>query len=151
MHNDTTGKTATSDFLGPRYVNCDRQNHNLIHHKVKNDLEKQIQTFLEAGLDASKIIIDPGIGFGKTVDENIELMANLQILAQLPYPLLLGASRKSFIGYTTNTIVEQRLGGSIASLTLGILSGAKIIRVHDIFESVQAARLIDEIQKNRQV
>ena len=72
-------------------------------------------------------------------------MARLEEITNLPYPILLGASRKSFIGYTVNAPTDKRLGGSLAALTIGIMKGSQIIRVHDVEESTQVAKLVDAI------
>ena len=142
MHSFNYGvveKTA----LGGRYVTAEPDAD--LMTRICTNLEQRALGAIESGLDASKIILDPGLGFGKTVDQNKMIMARLEQITRLPYPILLGTSRKSFIGYTVNAPVDKRLGGSIAALTMGIMKGARIIRVHDVEESVQAAMLIDSI------
>jgi dihydropteroate synthase len=147
MHSFNAGvveKTA----LGGRYLTSEINTDEDIITRICADLRQQANFAIESGLDPAKIILDPGIGFGKTVEQNIEIMARFDEITKLPYPILLGASRKSFIGYTVNAPVDKRLGGSLAALTIGIMKGARIIRVHDVEESVQAAKLIDAIMNS---
>jgi dihydropteroate synthase len=134
--------------LGGRYILSELPFDQDIVEHITMDLERQAQFAIDKGLDASKIILDPGIGFGKTVEQNLLLMARLEEITQLPYPFLVGASRKSFIGYTVNATVDQRLAGSLAALTISIMKGAHIIRVHDVEESVQAAMLVDAVLRS---
>lgn len=103
----------------------------------------------EAGLPREKIIIDPGIGFGKTVEQNLEVLARLEELACLGLPVLLGTSRKSVIGKTLNLPVDQRLEGTAATVALGIAAGVDIVRVHDVKEMVRVARMTDAIVRRR--
>lgn len=97
----------------------------------------------EAGLSREKIIIDPGIGFGKTVEQNLEVMSRLRELDCLGQPVLLGTSRKSMIGKTLNLPVDQRMEGTAATVAIGIASGVDIVRVHDVKEMVRVARMTD--------
>ncbi|MES2607629.1 MAG: dihydropteroate synthase [Pseudomonadota bacterium] len=141
--------TVEKTRLGGRYIKKDIDDSEDIIVCIYRDLDKQVLFALENGVDPSKIILDPGIGFGKTVEQNIEIMARFHEIPKLRYPILLGASRKSFIGYTVNAPVNERLGGSLAALTIGIMKGAQIVRVHDVEESVQAAKLVDAIMKQQ--
>lgn len=113
--------------------------------EILHELSLRASRALEGGVDESKIILDPGIGFGKTVEQNIEVMRSLRRLNELKYPWLLGTSRKSMIGRTLNVPVHRRLEGSIATNVLGIRAGADFIRVHDVGPHVQAARMTDRI------
>lgn len=97
----------------------------------------------EAGIDRNKIIIDPGIGFGKTLDQNLEAMRRLKELECLGLPVLLGASRKSMIGKTLDLPPGQRVEGTAATVALGIAYGVDIVRVHDVKEMVRVARMTD--------
>ena len=90
----------------------------------------------EAGVEGEKIILDPGIGFGKRLEDNFEIIRELGQICAMGYPVLLGPSRKSFIGMTLDLPVEERLEGTLASITAGVLNGAKIVRVHDVKERV---------------
>lgn len=104
---------------------------------------KSISIAREAGIDRNKIIIDPGIGFGKTVDQNLETMRRLRELDCLGLPVLLGTSRKSMIGKTLDLPVDQRVEGTAATVALGITYGADIVRVHDVREMARVARMTD--------
>ena len=106
---------------------------------VISDLEKCVDIALEAGIDKEKIILDPGIGFGKTLEQNLNLMNNCQILNKLNYPILLGTSRKSMIGLTLDLPVGERVEGTIATTVMGVMKGCSIIRVHDVKENYRAA------------
>lgn len=102
-----------------------------------------------AGIPREKIIIDPGIGFGKTVEQNLEVLARLEELSCLGLPVLLGTSRKSVIGKTLDLPVDQRLEGTAATVALGIAAGADIVRVHDVKEMVRVARMTDAIVRRK--
>tara|TARA_Y100000590_G_scaffold396789_1_gene477787 strand:+ start:556 stop:1389 length:834 start_codon:yes stop_codon:yes gene_type:complete len=93
----------------------------------------------------SKIILDPGIGFGKTLDHNFSLIKNLGKICDLGFPVLIGPSRKSFIGHTLNLPVEKRIEGTAASVCAGILNGARIIRVHDVMEMKRVVTITEKI------
>lgn len=110
---------------------------------VANDLERLAVHFISRGVRPCQIIIDPGIGFGKTPIQNLELIKNLNRLKALGYPVLLGASRKSFIGHLTGVPVEERLPASLASVTMAVLQGTDLVRVHDVAETKQVIRLIE--------
>lgn len=119
------------------------------------DVISEIKSFLKdcakyaenAGVDSDKIIIDPGIGFGKTTSHNLELFRRLKEFETLGYPILIGPSRKSFIGNILGTKVDYRLEGTLASVAVSIMNGANIIRVHDVEPCVKVARLTDAIIK----
>lgn len=100
---------------------------------------------LEAGIAAERIILDPGFGFGKTVEHNIELLRNLRQLGDLGQPLLVGLSRKSTLGVLTGRPVEERLAASIAAAVLAALNGAAILRVHDVAETVDALKVLEAV------
>ncbi len=104
-----------------------------------------IDLALKKGIEREQIILDPGIGFGKTLAHNIEIMGRLGELNDLGYPLLLGTSRKSLIGKTLNLESHERIEGTLATTTMGIIQGIDIIRVHDIKENVRTAKLTDII------
>ena len=101
-------------------------------------LEGRAEAAMDAGLRRDNIILDPGVGFGKTLGHNLSLMKHLGRIRELGYPLLLGASRKSFIGKIDGSAVDARLGGSLAAALWGAANGADIVRVHDVAETVQA-------------
>ena len=100
---------------------------------------------IEAGVSPSNIIVDPGIGFGKTADHNLEVLQRLTELRSLGYPMLVGASRKSTIGRVLDLPVNDRLEGTAATVALSIAGGADIVRVHDVREMVRVARMSDAI------
>ena len=108
-------------------------------------LRERAEAAEEAGADPSNIMIDPGIGFGKNLEHNLETIRRLEEFKSLGYPLILGTSRKSFIGTILDLPVEERVEGTAASVALGIAKGADIIRVHDVKEMTRVARVADAI------
>ena len=118
------------------------------HHffpELVADLERSLQLALKAGVEWSNIIVDPGVGFGKTVEQNLEIVRRLSELKSLGRPILLGTSRKSFIGLVLDLPVDQRLEGTAASIAIGIANGADMVRVHDIGQMVRVVRMSDAI------
>ena len=113
--------------------------------EIAGFLRERAEVALEAGANPSNIIVDPGIGFGKTLEHNLEILRRLSELASLGYILMLGTSRKSFIGRILDLPEDDRIEGTAASVSLGIASGADIIRVHDVKEMVRVARVADAI------
>jgi len=109
------------------------------------DLEESIAFAVAQGIPWESIIVDPGIGFGKTPEQNLEVMRRLNELRSLGRPILLGTSRKSFIGLTLNLPPQERLEGTLATLALGVAGGADIVRVHDVQAAVRAVRISDAI------
>ena len=93
-----------------------------------------------------QIIIDPGIGFGKTVDHNLEILKHLDVFKTLGCPICVGPSRKSFIGTITGLSAKERLEGTLAAITIAIMNGANIVRVHDVKECKRAVQIIDAIR-----
>jgi dihydropteroate synthase len=115
---------------------------------VTRGLRASISKARKAGIAKSQIVVDPGIGFGKSFEQNYELLRKLREIAKLGYPLLVGTSRKGFLGATLarnskSAPAEQRLWATAATLTASILGGAHIVRVHDVAEMVQVARVAD--------
>lgn len=108
-------------------------------------LESSIETAVNAGISEENIVIDPGIGFGKTIEHNLEIIKRLKEFSDLNKPILIGTSRKSFIGKILDLPVEDRLEGTLATLAVSIMNGAKILRVHDVKESKRVAMMIDKI------
>ena len=109
-------------------------------------LKDSIQRAESAGLDPRQIIIDPGIGFGKTVEDNLLIIKNLYEFRILGKPILLGTSRKTFIGKILNTEVGDRLEGTLSSIAIGVLNGAHIIRSHDVLQAKKAIAVADAIR-----
>ena len=117
--------------------------------EVISSLKKSISLALAAGVSEENIIVDPGIGFGKTLEQNLEIIDRLAELKVLGRPILLGTSRKSVIGLTLDLPVERRSAGTAATLAIGIANGADIVRVHDVEEMAQVCRMSDAIVRRR--
>jgi dihydropteroate synthase len=113
--------------------------------EVVADLAGALERAQRAGVDATSLIVDPGIGFGKTADHNVALLADLAALRSLGRPILLGTSRKSTIGRILDLPADERLEGTLATTALGIAAGVDIVRVHDVAANVRAARVSDAI------
>jgi dihydropteroate synthase len=113
--------------------------------EISDFLRTAADKAISAGVSREKIIIDPGIGFGKSVDGNFVILKNLHRFLELGYHLMVGASRKSFIGKTLNLDTNQRLEGSIAAACYAVLNGADIVRVHDVAETRKALTIIEKI------
>ena len=128
--------------LGGRYVGVEYDD---VLSDIKKELQERILAARAAGVRKENIIIDPGIGFGKTVEQNLELVRRLDELKTLGHPILVGPSRKSFVGYTLNLSPDERLEGSLAAVTLCIQKGADIVRVHDVLEGRRAAAFTDAV------
>jgi dihydropteroate synthase len=111
----------------------------------------RIRQALEAGIAEDRIIIDPGIGFGKTLEHNLTLINNLDYFSDLKKPILIGTSRKSFIAGILDTAVDQRLEGTIASVLISVIRGASMIRVHDVLEVKRALQVAESIIYERRV
>jgi dihydropteroate synthase len=114
--------------------------------EVLEELAEAIDRARQAGVPQEHIIIDPGIGFGKRLEDNLRLLGQLQSLRVLNCPLLVGLSRKSFIGRVLDLPVEERLVGTIVTNTIAVLNGADIVRVHDVAEAAQMVRLIEAVR-----
>ena len=110
---------------------------------VISDICTSIQNGMAAGIDKDKIVVDPGIGFAKTYEENIMVLREIERLKELGYPILLGTSRKSVIGLTLDLPVTERLEGTIATTVYGIMKGCSIIRVHDVKENYRALKMTE--------
>ncbi|MBI5293390.1 MAG: dihydropteroate synthase [Chloroflexi bacterium] len=143
MHNRSRPKDAAQETqLGGRYVGVE---YGELLGDIIRELQSSIDLALAAGVKPERIIVDPGIGFGKTVEQNLELVNRLGELKALGYPILAGPSRKSFVGYTLNLPPDQRLEGTAAAVTLCIDRGADIVRVHDVAAMTRVARIADAI------
>jgi len=117
--------------------------------EIIEDLRKSIAITQKAGVSAENIIIDPGIGFGKTLKQNLEIIRRLAELEVLNKPILLGTSRKSVIGLVLELPAEQRLEGTAATVAIGIANGADIIRVHDVRQMVRVCRMSDAVIRSK--
>jgi dihydropteroate synthase len=146
MHNRSKPTNVeTREKLGSAYAPGEYQN---LLEEVKRDLMSSVEVARNAGVSDGHIILDPGIGFGKSVEQNLELINRLSEIRSLGYPVLLGPSRKSFIGYTLDLPPDQRLEGTAAAVAVGIVRGADIVRVHDVKAMVRICRITDAIVRN---
>ncbi|MEF9946337.1 MAG: dihydropteroate synthase [Lachnospiraceae bacterium] len=114
---------------------------------VMDDLTKSIHIAKEAGIGEDKIILDPGVGFGKTYEMNLAILKNLSAFHRFPYPILLGASRKSVIGLTLDLPVDQREEGTLVTTVMAVMSGCTFVRVHDVAGNRRAILMAEAIQK----
>lgn len=143
MHNRSKSDHADVQArLGGRYLAM--QYHDLLG-EVRAELLESVELARAAGVADASLVLDPGIGFGKTVEQNLELINRLDEVRALGFPVLLGPSRKSFIGYTLDLPPGERLEGTAAAVALGIARGADILRVHDAAFMVRVARMTDAI------
>ncbi|MEM1177313.1 MAG: dihydropteroate synthase [Acidobacteriota bacterium] len=117
--------------------------------EVKAELAEALERAVAGGVPRDSVILDPGIGFGKNLEHNLALIGGLRRLGELGQPLLLGASRKSFIAAVRNAPPDQRLGGSLAALAFAALDGAQIVRVHDVAPSRQFLEVLNAIDSTR--
>ena len=124
--------------LNPTYDN--------IIKEIITYFKTQINLCLDYGIPKSHIILDPGIGFGKLKNDNFLLIKELKTFANLGYPILIGPSRKSFIGLTLDLPVEERLEGTAAAITASIINGARIVRVHDVLQMKRVQIISDKIK-----
>jgi dihydropteroate synthase len=128
----------------PRTMQADPTYEDVVED-VKAFLAERLEVAVAAGVAKEKVWLDPGIGFGKTLEHNLELLRRLGELRSLGRPLVVGTSRKSFIGKIDGSQVADRLGGSIASSVLAAAAGADVLRVHDVAETAQAAKVAGAI------
>jgi len=143
MHNRSKPENAQlAENLGGRYIGVEYTN---LLQDVENDLLASINLAKNAGIPQDRIIIDPGIGFGKTVEQNLELINQLGYFKKMGFPLLLAPSRKSFIGFTLNLPPAERVEGTAASIAIGIERGADIVRVHDVKQMARVAQMTDAL------
>jgi dihydropteroate synthase len=112
---------------------------------IEAELSAAVNKALGAGIGRDQIVLDPGIGFGKTLDQNLAIINRLDRFRELGFPLMIGTSRKSFIGKITGRPASDRLFGTAASVAAAVLRGAHMIRVHDVREMVEVARIVDAI------
>jgi len=145
MHNRLKPNSAElQERLGGRYVGVEYEN---LLADVKRELMESVEIARAAGVSDDRIILDPGLGFGKTVEHSLELVDRLDEIRALGFPLLVGPSRKSFIGYTLNLPPDQRVEGTAAAVAVSIARGADIIRVHDVEAMARVAHMTDAITR----
>lgn len=115
--------------------------------EIEAGLSTAVDKALAAGIERARIVIDPGIGFGKTFDDNLTIIARLERLTIFDLPILIGVSRKAFIGKLLNREVGDRLIGSVAAAAAAVMHGAHIVRVHDVAATVEAVRVLDAVMQ----
>jgi dihydropteroate synthase len=143
MHNRSRPQDARFEArLGGHYVGA---HYDDLLEDICRELTLIVETALAAGVEPGQIVLDPGIGFGKTVEQNLILLDRFDYFAKLGYPLLCGPSRKSFIGYTLDLPPEERIEGTAAAVAIAIARGADIVRVHDVKPMARVARMADAI------
>ena len=120
-------------------------NYDHLIREIKEYFTVQIASAKEAGIQDYNIILDPGIGFGKRLEDNFELIRELKQICAMGYPVLIGPSRKSFIGMVLNLPVAERLEGTLASITAGVMNGARIVRVHDVIATHRTVTITEKI------
>jgi len=146
MHNRSNpASVEVRAQLGNAYIGSTYEN---LMEDVKRELLVSVELAVKAGIEESRILLDPGIGFGKTREHNLELINRLDEIRALGYPVLLGPSRKSFIGFTLDLPADQRVEGTAATVAVGIVRGADIIRVHDVKEMARVAKMTDAIVRS---
>lgn len=143
MHNRSNpASVEVRERLGNAYLGAEYED---LLADVKRELLVSVELAKQAGVEERRIILDPGIGFGKTREHNLQLINRLDEIRALGYPVLLGPSRKSFIGFTLDLPPDQRVEGTAAAIAVGIVRGADLIRVHDVKEMVRVAKMTDAI------
>ena len=121
-------------------------NYNNLIADICSFFSNQVDLAISAGIKKDQIILDPGIGFGKTMDHNFKLIQQLNQFLSLGFPLMVGPSRKSFIGNFLNVDINERIEGTAAVVVASIMNGARIVRVHDIKEIKRVVQVVDKIR-----
>jgi len=116
--------------------------------EIMSSLRKSISVAMDAGIEEDRIILDPGIGFGKTVQHNLQILKRLGEFRSMGFPILIGTSRKKFIGTILKLSVQESLYGTLATLAVSVMNGAHIVRVHDVREAVQIVTMCDAIRNS---
>ncbi len=146
MHNRSKPKDVSQEErLGGRYVGVAYDD---LISDIKQELGESVELALQAGVKEANIMLDPGVGFGKTVAQNLQIVNQLNQFKTMGFPILLGTSRKSFIGYTLDLPPEERLEGTAATVAIGIARGADMVRVHDVKQIVRLAKMTDAIVRS---
>jgi len=146
MHNRSNpASVEVRQQLGNAYIGSTYKN---LIEDVKRELLVSVELAVKAGGEETRIILDPGIGFGKTREHNLTLINRLGEIRALGFPVLLGPSRKSFIGFTLDLPADQRVEGTAATIAVGITRGADIIRVHDVKEMARVAKMTDALVRS---
>jgi dihydropteroate synthase len=143
MHNRSNpASVEVRAQLGNAYTGAEYQD---LIEDVKRELMQSVELARNAGIPDEHIILDPGIGFGKKIEHNLELIDQLERIRALGFPVLLGPSRKSFIGYTLDLPPDQRVEGTAAAVAVGIARGADIVRIHDVEPLMRVVKMTDAI------
>jgi dihydropteroate synthase len=143
MHNRSNpASVEVRAQLGNAYIGTEYKD---LIEDVKRELMESVNVARGAGIPDEYIILDPGVGFGKKVEQNLELINRLDEIRALGFPVLLGPSRKSFIGYTLDLPPDQRVEGTAAAVAVGIVRGADIVRVHDVEVMARVAKMTDAL------
>ena len=142
---DIGGVAAEADVPVVLMHNQDGTDYDDLVPDVIETLARLAESAVQAGIDGDNVILDPGMGFGKTAEQSLEVLRRLDELTALGRPLLVGTSRKSTIGYVLDLPVEERLEGTAATVALSIAGGADIVRVHDVKEMARVARMSDAV------
>jgi len=143
MHNRSNpASVEVRERLGNAYIGSEYDD---LIEDVKRELLASVEIAVKAGVEEKRLLVDPGIGFGKKREHNLELINRLDEIRALGYPVLLGSSRKSFIGFTLDLPADQRVEGTAATIAVGIARGADMIRVHDVKEMTRVAKMTDAI------
>ncbi|MCC7187938.1 MAG: dihydropteroate synthase [Anaerolineales bacterium] len=146
MHNRSNpASVEVRERLGNAYMGSEYKN---LIEDVKRELLASVDIAVKAGVEETRLILDPGVGFGKTRAQNLELVNRLDEIRALGYPVLLGTSRKSFIGFTLDLPADQRVEGTAATVAVGIARGADIVRVHDVKEMARVAKMTDALVRS---
>ncbi len=147
MHNRSNpASVEVRSQLGNAYIGAEYGD---VIADVKRELMESVALAREAGIADERIILDPGIGFGKKVQHNLELINRLDEIRALGFPVLLGPSRKSFIGYTLDLPPDQRVEGTAAAIAVGIVRGADIVRVHDVEPLMRVVKMTDVLVRQK--
>jgi len=149
MHDPDMAKVV-ADFDVPICImhNSNSAEYESLIEDIKASLGKSIEIALKSGIRNENIIVDPGIGFGKTWEQNLNIMIALDNIKNMGYPVLLGTSRKSFIGKVLGLPVEDRLEGTLATSVYGILKGIDVLRVHDVLQNKRIAIMTDRMVRD---
>ncbi len=152
---DSAGKGCENAALGGERDsaagghNADKYGYSNFLEDVIADLEESVELARRAGIGTDRIILDPGVGFAKSYEQNLRIINRLEALGALGYPVLLGTSRKSVVGLTLDLPVAQRLEGTLVTTVMGVLKGCTFVRVHDVKENVRAIRMTQAILRER--
>jgi len=145
---DMAGVIAEYDAFCVLMHNQDNTEYKDFVNDVLSDCKRMADSALKAGIKKEKIILDPGVGFGKNAEQNLCIINHMDEIKTLDYPVLLGASRKSVIGLTLDLPVEERLEGTLATTVIACMKGINFVRVHDIKENVRAVKMTEAIMRS---